>query len=506
MRGWPRRELALAAGVAVFLVLVATDAVPWLRGPAPYPPEWQWEYRALPTSRRPLWAALSAAALLGLIALSGRPWAIRRPRRALAVLLAGATVGGFSYQLGLLDLEPGRAMPTLLARTVSRTDTSYYTVAVSEVARDPRAFLDGYAEALPALRKTGKHAATHPPGPVLYYRALIALTERSPALTRAALLAAGSSLDDRRVQRPPHTPASMAAAVLGGSLLLLFCAAACWPVALLARAAGLDPLPAARLGLLWTLLPGPALMSPQLDQALALPVAAATALLAVAAVSAGRQVVLAALFAGLLAGVAFFISYGAAVFVDIGALAALALAPPGPGRARRWAIVTVSAFAGFLAVPAASVALGHEPLSSLRTALAFHRDAYTAPRSYALWLAFDPLDLALFLGLPVTALGLLALGRDVRRLRSGLAEGTARALFRLRAVLALGLGLLIVSGTVRGEVGRIWIPLMPALLVAAMASAPQADGPAGPAAREAVTLGLLLATVGLTLRAFWILP
>jgi methylthioxylose transferase len=496
MTGWPRREIALAAGVAAFLVLVATDVVPLLRGPAPYPPEWQWEYRTLPTSGRPLWAVLSAAGLVGLIALTGRAWAARRPSLAMAVLLLGATVGGFSYQLGLLDLEPGGALPTLLARTVSRTDTSYYTVAVSEHARDARDFLDRYAELLPALRQTGKHAATHPPGPVLYYRALIALTERWPALTRAALAAAGGSPDDRRVQRPPHSPASMAAAVIGGSLLLLLCAAACWPVALLARAAGCEALAATRLGLLWTLLPGPALMSPQFDQALALPVAAAVALLAAAVVAQDRRVALCALAAGLLAGVAFFVSYGATVFVDLGGLAAFALAK-GPGRVRRWARVAYLAAAGFLAVIGLSMALGHEPVASLRTALAFHRDAYTAPRSYALWLAFDPLDLAVFLGLPVAALGLAALGRDVRRLRT-LTDGAGR----FRVVMALGLALLILSGTVRGEVGRIWIPLMPALLVAALAGARAEE----PTARQALVIGAMLSAVGLALRTFWILP
>ncbi|HEX6738418.1 MAG TPA: hypothetical protein VF310_09110, partial [Vicinamibacteria bacterium] len=207
------------------------------------------------TSGRVWGAGLFAGVLVGLLWLSGQPWATRAPRRAMMVLLVGVTIAGFGYQLGLLDLEPGGALPTLLARTVSRTDTSYYTAAVSDDARDPWLFLRRHAELLPKLRRAAKHAATHPPGPVLYYRALVALCARSPALTAAGLDLAGLAPEDRRVQRPPHTPASMAAAALGALLLLLGAAAACWPVAALARAAGAEELGAARLGVLWTLLP-----------------------------------------------------------------------------------------------------------------------------------------------------------------------------------------------------------------------------------------------------------
>jgi hypothetical protein len=59
----------------------------------------------------------------------------------------------------------------------------------------------------------------------------------------------------------------------------------------------------------------------------------------------------------------------------------------------------------------------------------------------------------------------------------------------------------VISGTVRGEVGRIWIPLMPLLLVASLPEEPDR-----PHMREALLLGALLAVLGLALRVFWILP
>ena len=373
-------RVAASAAALALVVLVLTDAVPLLRGPAPYPPEWQWLLRIeRPAASRYAWPAGSAAALIGLLAASGGRWFRERPRRGAAILLAGATVLGTSFQLGLLGMEPQGAFRTLRSRVMSRTDTAYLTVAASDQARDPLAFLDRHAALLLDFRKTAKHAATHPPGPVLYYRAWIAVTA--------------------------------AAALWGGLFVLVLGAAACGPIALLLRTLGLDALAAARVGALWPLVPGAALMSPQFDQALALPVVGACALLAAAlAATTPRTRLLAATGAGTLAFAAVFFSYGAAAFVAIGGVAVLAAL----GWRRAMTPVAVATVAA-LAWLGLTAALGHEPMDAARTALAFHREMYTAPRSYALWLAFNPIDFALFLGAPVAVIARPAPGPCARR-------------------------------------------------------------------------------------------
>jgi hypothetical protein len=466
---------AIAAALAVAL-LIATDAVPLLRGPAPYPPEWLWELReALPEVARFAWPLAAGAALVALAATTrGRPRAV----------LAAAVPLGVLFALGLLDLEPRGARETLLARVLSRTDTAYYTVAVSEGGRDPAAFLDRHADLLVGMRKSAKHAATHPPGPVLYYRAWIALCERSPALTRATLAVAAVSEGDGPAARDPNTPASVAGAFLGGFGVLALCALACVPIASLMRSLGMERLDAARAAALWPLVPGAALMSPQFDQALALPVAGAVALLARAARSTGRAHVGAALAAGALGFVASFFSYGAVVYVAIGALGVLAAG----GRGAAWARAVVIATGGAALCLAVTVALGHEPVLAARTALAFHREAYTAPRSYALWLAWNPLDLALFLGAPLAAIGI-----------ARLAARPAGDAARFRLAVACGIAILLLTGTVRGELGRIGVPLMALLL-------PAAVGDRALSARDAALLGALLAVLTILIRARWLVP
>jgi hypothetical protein len=473
-----RGRLALLVVTVLALLAVVFDAPSQIRGPAPYPPEWQWELREGGTSGRFAVPILAAAALLGLLALSGSSWAASRPRRAFAAIVAAAIVGGLVFSLGLLGLEPAGAFPTLAARTMSTTWSSYYTVALSPAAADPREFLDRHAELLPSLPK---HAATHPPGPVLYYRGLVALFERSPSLTRVLLRLQGH--DESQEPRPPSTRASKGAALFGALVLTLCGMAAAWPVAAFAERLSGDALAGARVGVLWTLVPGPVLFVPQFDQALAAVIASASAVLVAAAAESSSSIRIAlAIAAGSLGGLALFVSYGSLVFLAIVGLAVLVV-----GRFSKpsMSILLVAATAT-VGVLAATAVLGYDPLASLRTALAIHRETYTRPRSYALWLGFDLLDLALFLGPPVAA---LFVGRLTR-------SPLARA-------LGIALALLVLSGATRGEVGRLWIPLMPLLLVAAVAGS--RGEKTGPSRSEALWLGVLLVVLDVALRVRWIL-
>jgi hypothetical protein len=480
-----------------FLIGAAGDRVPLLRGPAPYPPEWQWPLRETAVTG-PVWPALAAVMLMaGLLALSATAWARDGGARASRVLLLGASVAGLGLPLALAGLESGDAPSTIFGRVAYRTATSYYTVAISPEADDPLEFLRRHHELLPGFRKGAKHAATHPPGPVLAYRALLAVFEGSPRLTRAVLAATGIPEANPRRPRPEHLAPARAAGTVGALLILVACVLTAWPVAGLARDLGTEPLAAARLGIVWTLLPGPVLMLPQFDQALALPVALSAFCLS-GAMRSQRRAVVWAVGAGLAGGGALALTYGAPAFLAIGGVAVLAAALARgvdlPAGLRACAIAAAVTLATFVA-PALA---GHHPIDSAREALRIHREFFTEPRAYALWLAFDPLDLALFLGLPVALSLIVAAARTATRLVRRLTLQSDEA-FRLGALSMLVL--LLLSGQTRGEVGRIWIPIMPILLVAALAR-PAGEGRAS--APSAASALILVATVApLTIAIGW---
>jgi hypothetical protein len=504
-----RRASLLIAATALALLAIRFEATPLLRGPAPYPPEWRWGAAAKPWSARALPALACAAGLLALLALSGRAAASRRPAVAVRLLLAGATVLGLGLQLGLRHVDDEGVVAGLVRRTLSGSFTSYHRVAVSPLARDPARYLAHHHELLAGARHRALHAATHPPGPVLLYRGLVELCRRWPRLTdRVDSIVSDSGLETEYLASPPPSPEGIGAALLGPLLIGLLGTLACWPTAALARSLHGDRAAAARAGVLWTLVPAVGLMTPELDQALALPVTASIAALATALRSeegAGFGWIARALAAGLLAGIAVFFSYGAAVFLLLGALAVLAVAWRGAGRV---APVLGLALAGALAVVALERIAGHRPLASALTAMAIHREQFTTRRSYLAWLVFDPVDLFWFLGPPLALLALVAGARGAWRV----ASGGATAVNRFQAAVVVGTGALIASGVVRGEAGRILIPIMPLLLVAAVASperAPDRPGAvahAGPSVASSLLLGALLVATSLVIRLTWDVP
>jgi hypothetical protein len=498
-RTQPAKRAALAAAAALsaaFVPAVLLDLAPWLRGPAPYPPEWQWEYR-FALAPAPLAALALMALVLVLLGATGLPALRRRAHGAGLALVAASVLLGFALPLALLAREPTGALRALLARTTSFSVTSYHTAAVSDAARDPLAFVRRHAELLPELARTAKHAATHPVGPVLLFRAAVAVCERSPALTELLLDAA--DVPERDFVGPLTRPAR-AGALLGALVLCLLAALTAWPLAALAEALGLGPLAAARVSLLWTLLPGPALIEPRFDASIALPVVAFAALFASAAHAPGAAAFAGrAALAGACAGAALLLSYGSAAFLAVAVLAVLAAAR---AEGRRGTATAVAAVAGALVATAIAVTIafglpalvGGHPIDALRAALAIHREAYTAPRSYWLWLLFDPIDFGALLGVGVASLAVAGTWRTARERLTGRRTGPAAA-FGLVVVAATFA--LVLTGVARGEVGRIWIPLMPLALIAA-SSELERDG-----AGETTLVGLLTALSTLALAAAW---
>jgi hypothetical protein len=493
------RAWAAALGVLA-IVLVRFDVLPLLRGPAPYPPEWQWHYRP-----RALVRALPALPLgLGLAALvvwSGTASARRRPRRAAVVLIGGALVLGASYPLALLDSEDGGWVAHLVRRTASPGYLSYLGVAASPEAADLRTFLRDYPQRLATLPI---HAATHPPGAVLVFRALIEGVERSPAFERRLegwiASGCGHEADGCGPYVAALTPAARGAALLGALAFHLAAVLALLPIAWMAFQLTREPLGSARAAALWPLVPGTALFIPALDPALALPVMTALAGLRLAVTGERTWSRVAGAVGAAAAGAAaVYLSYGSALLLGLGAAVVVASLPPFvlAQRCRRvMGAVAVVAVAGALLFLAPMVG-GHDPLLSARTALAIHGQTYTAQRSYPLWLVFGPVDVAMFLGAPIVVGFAVQVLRAARARRTNVIENPPMR-FALATVLAFTA--LFASGLVRGEVGRLLVPLLPLGLLAGTL---RLDDEPGPDAHTAALLAVLLAILDLVMRLNW---
>ena len=123
-------------------------------------------------------------------------------------------------------------------------------------------------------------------------------------------------------------------------------------------------------------------------------------------------------------------------------------------------------------------------------------ESTTGNRSYALWLVWNLIDFATFLSLPIVLLLIINLVRS----RS---VGLPRSIWPLTVASFTTLILLDLSGSVRGEVGRLWIYFGPLFVLIALAGNQDAaaDGdlqPTSPYARYGMAM-LLIGLVALQL-------
>lgn len=450
--------LVIVAQVAPLLVLAA-----WLLSGVPIgvPGQWAWQVhgRPLPVAGL-LRAVLIGAAIVG-VAWWGL-WRIRRKRQSDVGIVAALVGLVFALQIAVASLAP-RAGFFLVAGTGSSVATEYFAVARS--IGDPWVYCRSYA----ATQPLGHHVATHPPGAVLTYWLCLRLYD-SPLFPGGAF----ASATDRIVGAPSSEIARAANSYPGGNLSAadvgraMFCCLAlglCGALTLVplywlaSRAASRTT--AIVVCALFALTPAPVLFFQGLDALVLLLATTATAL-AYAAVK--RQRLGAGAVGGLVLGLLCTITFGAtAALVTVGALSLLLIGRlPKTQRRRAGVCAAVGLGVWLAAILTLHLLCGGQLPLIFRQAMDAHR-ALTWEgfgRSYSTWIGLNVVEFVCFLGFPgFVALG-LATGGAVRRRLRGLGDAELIGLVGVCVLLALDL-----SGSVRGEVARVWMFLMPPLIL-----------------------------------------
>jgi hypothetical protein len=451
-----RLLLILTLPTLLLVALILSDALPGLRGPAPGTAEWYWPYRLRPPAR---WPAPLLAALF-LLALGGRWLGRKRPcRRADILALCGLSLAILLLQLALIYAD----RPAVLAEMIDRTQSdlaSGFFMPAAEID-DLAATLRDYPAVMPVF--AAEHARTHPPGLIIANHETIRLLEEFPVLSRrlARRVYPRRCIDLWLLNRP-HAVA--AALFIWSWLPLLAAAAVVWPGYALARA-WLSPRPARFAVLLMATIPALLLFAPKVV-AFYPPLV----LLLFWALHRGikRRAPGRLFLAGLLASLATFLSLGnAALALPVGIYALLML-----WQERRWTIRAAGETAVPLLIGGLAIWLGYwalfavPPWRIVQVGLGQHYELVTQHRRYDWWLLWNLVDLLVYAGWP------LLLGFGLTLWRSG--RALRRRELKPVAALALALAALILaldlSGSARGEVGRLWLFFMPLLALAAGAA------------------------------------
>lgn len=348
--------------------------------------------------------------------------------------------------------------------------SGYYSVARSQIA-NPVRFLEQYPEWV--QHQTVPRLGSHPPGLFLLAHAVLRFMDTHPEAARGVLAAVPETVTAGfvAVDQSQHLPrADRATLATIGALTLLVCALTVVPLYILARA-WLAPPAAWSAAALWAVLPAAIMFNPTADTAF--PFLSCTAL--ALAAWAGRARWGLAVLSGMV--LAFGMTLTLA-FLPIGLTVGIVLlSTPGATKRRRLGLIMATGFGFFALTLFGWLVSGANPFVIWIWNRRNHAKFYEGfPRGYASWVLVDWIELAVAIGLPAALWAVI-----------GLSPGrTPRVVWATLAVLAL----LNFGGLTLSEVGRLWLPWMPVLLIAAAVGLERLEaGPTG-AAGTVVLVGI----------------
>ncbi len=440
--------------------LILTDWLPALRGPAPETSEWHWLYELRPQSR--YWLPLLAAMTVWLFAV----WWLRQRRPFVGVGLAGLVVGSLLLQLSLVYAHRPQVAAELIDRTLSNETNGYFTVAAA--ITNLNTLLRDFPQVMPSL--PSEHTRTHPPGLILGQWLTIQLSAAAAPLASAVYPL--RCTDTWLLNQPAPTVAALA---IGAFLPLVAAAFTVIPLYYLGRQ--LYEANVARLAaLLGATLPALLIFAPTPDQLFAL---LSVIILFVWVVAVQRCHASYAFLAGALLSLATFFSLGNGALLLVLVIYALWYfwheARERRGRKQfteehkthnHYPRLFLNRWLFFFLLGLGSVWLiywvgwGVTPWAVARVGLQQHYELVTSLRRYEWWVVYNLVDLLIFAG-PVVVLGFAAASLSTIR-RLSLRQAGSHGLILALTILILTLDL---SGSARGEVGRLWLFFMPLLAV-----------------------------------------
>ncbi len=447
-----KRHLFLVGLTVTSMILVIgvlTDAFSWLRGPQPDSAVWHWPYLLRPWTQ--WWPALLAG--VGFLLILG--WWLRRRNSSgweTAVTLSLLAITIFFLQWGLVYAGNPQPSAELVNRTLAVQTNGYFWTAAH--IDDLAATLRHYPDAMPQFES--EHAQTHPPGLIIANRATISLMGRWPVLAQriAQFVRPLRCIDLWLLDQETAVTAALG---IWAYLPLIIAAIIVFPAYGLAHM--LSKNSSGKLAVTAGIIPSLILFAPLPDQLFSF----LTLLVVIVFHRAWHKQKNGAFFlAGLLLSLNTFFSVGnAAILVLLGVYALLKLwiAPVKWPRFLAWA--------GFFLAGLAIIWLaywlgwGVPPWKIVQTGIEQHYNLVTSQRDYGIWLGYNLLDLALFTGIPAMTAFILALTAVPNQIR----QRTLTDKQQLALSTAVLILLLALSGSTRGEVGRIWLFFMPLLLI-----------------------------------------
>ncbi len=453
--------LALTAVTLLLVGLIWTDWLPWLRGPAPETAEWYWPYLIRPTTRW-LIPTLAALLMLGVSAWWLKVGYGRHAKWGLLALIAGS----FLLQIGLMGADNASIRDEMINRVYSNQASGFFQPAV-ELPPLPEA-LPQYPQLMPG--SSAEHARTHPPGLLLTNRLTVEGLRRAPALAEwlAPPARAARCVDLWLLDRDTAVAAAL---TVWAILPLLAAALTILPAYALSKQMLPDTAVPLAVALIATI-PALLLFAPKAVQFYA-PLSLLIFLTFFLGLKRGSWGWF--FLAGLLYSLATFLNLGNTALAGLLAVFTLLFLWSG-GWVAGWRKLLGGGLAFALGTAVIWLAywlLWGVPFWEIyQIGLNQHYELVTLKRNYGWWVISNLVDLLIFAGLPLiigfSGIVILATRNIIKKspiLRP--CSGQASNLQSLALSLAALILILDLSGSARGEVGRLWLFFMPLMALPA---------------------------------------
>ncbi len=434
----------------LFFILIATDLIPYLRGPAPHPQEWRWIYQ-YSNNLNKIWAPLVAG--LSIILFS---YAVKRKDATFIskkkyLLISFIVIIGFLFQVSLLYYSRS-GIRVLFSRIANPDITSHFSASVQIRPKDIPYFLKNFTS---LIKDLPLHARSHPPGTILMFVGLNTLFENIP-IPNSVLSLKPQRADVLDIWNQLQ-PAQKMTAVSSGFIIILLSQLAVIPLYLIATTLS-NPKAAIYASLLYISIPALSSFPPFPD--LFLPLFGLTAFYFL--IKYFKNFKPSYLFiTGLTLSTGLFFSLSLSPIILMSSLYYLfkssMLDKPKRLGLKRHIKNAVSAFLGFISFPLLMYILfGFNIFDVVISIIKANPVGF---RSYPVWLFFNIYDFFLFIGVIISLLFLWILSNKKVKITADKNYGAL--------ILALISSIIIfdLSGSTRGETGRIWLPLMPYVVI-----------------------------------------
>ena len=426
---------------------IAFDILPFFRGTAPYPPEWQWPYQLSNTLSK-LWFPLLVSGIIVLMASITERYSPLRKKTHIIILLV--IILGILFQISVLYYSRA-GVGVLLHRILDPEITGYFAASthISSISEFLRTFNTIYST-LPL------YAGYHPPFSTLLFTVITGMshalsplapfiTDLKPTEPDVALLWTGLTTDQK------------VAALISPFVIMLLCTICVVPLFYTIKKLYNEKF-AIRAILLFICIPSLILFVPMND--VFMPVFSATSLYF------------------FIRGLKHFSKYGfflSGLFLSLGSFFSLTFIPillfyivygalellkTKKDFHRLLAPITSFGF-GYLIMPYLLFLFFSYNFIETVLKLLNHHAAVENLKRYSLGLFYAPFDFLLFLGVPVSLL-LISTLFSLRKNKTIQHSSNITIAFWIFFLVT------VASGSVRFESARIWTPFIPLALVVAV--------------------------------------